>query len=1139
MKGKDKKKILNKPEQEKDIITSIIEDIPVLICRIQQNEKIIFTNKIFCDYLGMAKDQLEGKKISAVFLSKNILKLNEAIKNVKRTGREKTFIITDKANKDKQYQWTVRPICEKTAKISEYQITGIELPKRKLKKENNSAREKFEIALLNSEKRFKELVESTSDWIWELDKNGLYSYSSPKVKEILGYEPYEIIGQSPFDLMSEEEKIRVKAIVDSYMAKKEPFSGIMNINSHKNGEKVFLETSAIPILNNTGELIGYRGIDRDITQNIRTELQIKNANALLSAIFESSPEIIVFALDAEYRYIAFNSKHEEAIETIWGKKIDLGMNMLEIIGNHRDKIKAKENFDRALRGESFWLNEEFGNEKLQRLSWQDYYAPIIADENKIIGLTCFVLNITERKRTEEALRISEEKYRSIIETTNEWIWEINLKGNHTYSNRVVESILGYHPDEIINKNAFSLIHDEDKEKVEKVIQNCIAERKGWHDLVVRWKHKNGSYYYLESNSLPMFDKKGELQGFRGADRNITERKLAEEKIRKNEEQLRELTENMVDLIGRFDPNAVFVYASPSYEKVLGYKPEELIGKSAVDLIHPDEKDQAISAIRSVLKNGNGYVQFRYKHKEGSYRWFESTGRYLFNEEGNPIGSILGSRDITERKKIEIELKESEIKYRKIFESIQDIYYRIDDRDTIVEISPSIKRYTDFDSLQLIGKKAGTIYYYPEERTKLIGLLKEKGEVIDFEIKLRNKFDKPVHASLNAHIIYNNEGKYSGIEGTIRDISERKRIEKELQEKTEELNRFFSLALENFCIANTQGYFLTLNQLWEKTLGFSIEELQGKKFLDYVHPDDLDETIKAVGKLSENTPVLNFTNRYRCKDGSYKWLEWRSFPYEGKLIYAAARDITDRLNYEDQIKKMNNELRELNKNKDKFFSIFAHDLKSPFQALLGMSELIADPEENLSPEEMKEYSVRINIILKNQYALIQNLLDWSRLQLGRASVNKILLKPHELVNSVIILLSGNYQKKNIKILNEIDKNMSIFGDPDMLRSIIQNFISNSIKFTSKNGVIKIKAKYLKGFVQILIEDNGVGISKDGLDKIFKLDEKYTTLGTDGESGSGLGFLLCRDMIEKHGGKLEVESEINKGTVVKFTMPLIKK
>ena len=206
------------------------------------------------------------------------------------------------------------------------------------------------------------------------------------------------------------------------------------------------------------------------------------------------------------------------------------------------------------------------------------------------------------------------------------------------------------------------------------------------------------------------------------------------------------------------------------------------------------------------------------------------------------------------------------------------------------------------------------------------------------------------------------------------------------------------------------------------------------------------------------------------------------------------------------------------------------------ACLGLSEIISDPDEKLSETEVKEYGNRINTLLRNQYELLQNLLNWSRFQLGRMETSISEINLLDSINSVLKLFSENIKKKSINILNEVDKEIQLTADPDMLRSILQNFISNAIKFTNKNGTIKIWNTIEETNTKIIIQDDGVGISKEGLDKIFKQNEKYSTIGTEGESGSGLGFLLCKDMINKLNGKLGVESEINKGTVVTFTMPL---
>ena len=259
-------------------------------------------------------------------------------------------------------------------------------------------RKRAEEALRESEEKFRNLVETTSDWIWETGADGTYTYSSPRVRALLGYEPEEVIGRKPFDFMPPDETDRIGALFTRITEERRPFFNLENLNLTKDGRSVVLETSGVPRFDAQGNLLGYRGIDRDIT---------------------------------------------------------------------------------------------------------------------------------ERKRAEEALREKEEFIRALLDTSKDWIWAIDLRGVHTYSNPAIRTLLGYEPDEIVGTSSFSLIHEEDRKRTQSEVSGCIEARRGWSNLVVRWRHKEGGYRVLESNSVPVLDAGGEVTGFRGVDRDITERTLAE------------------------------------------------------------------------------------------------------------------------------------------------------------------------------------------------------------------------------------------------------------------------------------------------------------------------------------------------------------------------------------------------------------------------------------------------------------------------------------------------------------------------------------------------------------------------------------------------------------------------------------
>ncbi|MDP2365320.1 MAG: HAMP domain-containing sensor histidine kinase, partial [Ignavibacteria bacterium] len=216
------------------------------------------------------------------------------------------------------------------------------------------------------------------------------------------------------------------------------------------------------------------------------------------------------------------------------------------------------------------------------------------------------------------------------------------------------------------------------------------------------------------------------------------------------------------------------------------------------------------------------------------------------------------------------------------------------------------------------------------------------------------------------------------------------------------------------------------------------------------------------------------------------------------------------------------------------------LRSPFNALLGLSEFLATDVDDFSREEIKKFAEEMNNSLKNQFKLLEDLLKWSMLQTGRMPYAPVKINLCEKVNDIIALLAGNALKKNIAMTNLVLPNSFLLADANMLQSILQNLLANAIKFTKPAGQIQVLAEQQEDeMIKIFVKDTGVGISKDNLLKIFHTDSTATTLGTENEKGTGLGLLLCKEMIERHGGKISVESEPGKGTTFSFTLPKAEK
>ncbi len=241
---------------------------------------------------------------------------------------------------------------------------------------------------------------------------------------------------------------------------------------------------------------------------------------------------------------------------------------------------------------------------------------------------------------------------------------------------------------------------------------------------------------------------------------------------------------------------------------------------------------------------------------------------------------------------------------------------------------------------------------------------------------------------------------------------------------------------------------------------------------------------------------------------------------------------------------NQELVKLNADKDKFFSIMAHDLKGPFMPLLGTAELQMELADTLTPPEVKQMGSSIYQSAKNIYSLLENLLQWSRLQMGRIEHCPTQLDLTQIVDQIVWLLTANAANKRITLQNTID-HVFIYADENMLNMVIRNLISNALKFTPSGGCVTISADFelppinseiKNSLVEVSIMDTGVGINPTDAAKLFKIDAHHSTVGTAKERGTGLGLILCKEMVEQNGGKIWVESELGKGTTVKFTVPL---
>lgn len=372
--------------------------------------------------------------------------------------------------------------------------------------------------------------------------------------------------------------------------------------------------------------------------------------------------------------------------------------------------------------------------------------------------------------------------------------------------------------------------------------------------------------------------------------------------------------------------------------------------------------------------------------------------------------------------------------------------------------------------------------------------------------------------------------YRVLQATVRDITMQKRAEDELRDKTEELDRFFNLALDLLCIADTDGYFRHLNAQWEETLGYAMEELEGRQFLELVHPDDVEATLEAISTLSAQRPVIGFTNRYRCKDGSYRWIEWRSAP-AGSLIYAAARDITPHIKAADALRLANESLAEANRELEAFSYSVSHDLRAPLRHISGFVDLLTRHAAEQLDEKGRRWLGIITESARDMGQLIDDLLVFSRM--GRSEMLEADCDLRAIVDEIIDMLVRGAGARRVEW--RVRDLPTVRGDPSMLRLALMNLLGNAFKYTRPRdpALIEISAMDEGHRWVVTVADNGVGFDMLYADKLFGV---FQRLHSPKEyEGTGIGLANVQRIVRRHGGDVWADGAVDRGATFRFSLP----
>ncbi|PZX13048.1 PAS domain S-box-containing protein [Breznakibacter xylanolyticus] len=580
----------------------------------------------------------------------------------------------------------------------------------------------------------------------------------------------------------------------------------------------------------------------------------------------------------------------------------------------------------------------------------------------------------------------------------------------------------------------------------------------------------------------------------------------------------------------------FIDVNPAFVKAVGMPAEQIIGKTAKELF-PDTEPYWVELFAKVAQTG---VAAHYRnYSKALHRFYELD---VFTHIQGQFAML--ANDVTKQVISRREIYQAKQYFQQIFNLIPNAVILTRQSDgMILDVNNGYYNLLGYHPDEVIGKTTLNlnIWINPEERNKLVEALSHDGYCYNYEAQFRKKDGGRVTGMISSTIIKNQNGRC--ILSVCRDITDRKRMEEELrasEDTLKESQRIARVGSYRFDICT--GLWLSseiLDQIFGIDQNFP-HDVQG--WLRIIHPDSQQEMSQylKINIIENHEPFDREYRIIRQDTGEEAWVHGRGeliFDEQGLLkeMVGTIVDITTRKSAELIIQEQNKQLSELNAAKNKLFSIIAHDLRAPFNALLGLSDIVLRSYDDFNRTDIHQFITNINTLASQTFVLLENLLDWARLQSGLLSAQMIrcpLIEPIEQVCALSRELAAN---KQIALIHRIPEELMVTCDLHMTRTILRNLISNAVKYTYPGGQITIEATIESGWVIVNIVDTGIGIHPQVLSHLFDPDLYLTTEGTANEKGSGLGLPLCRELAEKQGGKLDAVSVPGKGSRFFFYLP----
>jgi PAS domain S-box-containing protein len=1009
-----------------------------------------------------------------------------------------------------------------------------------------TARKKAEAALRESEERFRTLVETSFDWVWEVDAEGRYTHVSPRSVDILGYAAEEILGKTPFDFMQEDEARRVGEIFGAIAADKKPFNGLVNVNLHKSGRRVVLETSGVPVIGPGGEFRGYRGTDRDITAQKNAEAALRESEESYRRLFTANPQPMWFF---DTKTLAFLEVNDAAV-AFYGFRRD------EFLAMTIADIRPPEDVPR-LRSAVGWIGEGTidlaGTWRHRKKDGSIILVEITShpvEYDRRPAEVVLVHDITTRMNAQAGLRESEQRFRAIFEVAPVGVAQADpATGRWLAVNPRMCLITGYTEDELLAMRIPELTHPEDRARDWDLFQRVVKGEAPEYRIEKRYLRKNGSFAWVNVNMVVLRDAEGRPTRTLAMIEDITERKRAHEALRASEERFRAMFELAPVGVAQAElPAGKLVAVNPKMSLITGYPADELLAMRVEEITHPDDREQDRKLFQSLVRGEarEARIEKRYVRKDGTIAWGIAHVVVLRDAEGRPTRSLATIEDITDRKanetklaRLNSELAEALESQRQIFEGSRDAVFLSDGDGRFVAVNGAAADLTGYSREELLAMSIPDLHddldlkAYRTFHHRILD-----GEQVLSEAPIRRKDGTKVTVEFNNSFVVVGGRRLVHTAG--RDITERKKAVETLAASETRYRALFENAAEGIIAIDPDSMqFLFFNPALCAMFGYAPEEF-GRLTVGDIHPKEaIDEVRGAFRSLAGGSPVVSPAVSCLRKDRTTFVADIHASTIEiagRKVVFGFFTDVTDRARLEEQLRQA-----------QKMEAIgqlaggVAHDFNNLLTVISGNTELLLSDSRADDPKRGPLTDIRA--AGERAANLTRQLLAFSRKQI---------LEPKLVdVNEAVIGIEKMLRRligEDVDIVTDLAADPSwVKVDPGQLEQVVMNLVVNARDAMPRGGRITIRTRTLdpkdsvdaeesagrhaRPRVALSISDTGTGIAPEVKAHIF--EPFFTTKGVG--KGTGLGLATVFGIVKQSGGDVMFESEPGKGATFTVILP----